>query len=116
MKRTVKRMVRRLLGRSGSVSTGREAPDDPKSTAPSTRKKVWRITDRAPQGEWIDPVEAAALGGQVHVEPGSRNWNASSLDLLQGTEVTEFSQDTMPSAFYDESFEPPAPRTMKKKP
>lgn len=109
MKRTVKRMVKRLLGRSLPGRAGREAPNDPKSPSQSARRRVWRITERAPQGEWIDPAEAAALGGQVHPEPGSRSWNAASLDLLQGTEVTEFSQDTLPSAFYDDSFEPPAP-------
>jgi hypothetical protein len=69
-------------------------------------KRVWRISERAPQGEWVDPAkvdEQRPLGALPEVSSGG--WVVSSFDLLHGTDVIEDTQgDTIPDALLDELF------------
>lgn len=76
----------------------------PKSEAPA--KKVRRISERTPRGEWLDmvaPVSPRPSGQLPEVSYG--NWVTSSYDLLDGTDVIE-DPDTMPGALFDELFAP----------
>ncbi len=70
------------------------------------KRLVWRISDAAPLGEWIDlnrlPVKAKT---PVTVEASTRNWIGSSFDLLNGVDVNE-DQDTVPDSLLDEFFPP----------
>jgi hypothetical protein len=68
---------------------------------------VWRMSARAPQGEWVDrnappppPVPSADLP-----EVSSGGWVVSSFDLLRGVDV-DSSGDTVPDALFDELFPP----------
>lgn len=77
---------------------------DRTKTALRARKRVWRITEAAPMGEFIDSdaprVEAPELE-KADVYYGG--WVASSFDLLHGTDVNE-DPDTVPNELYDELF------------
>ena len=64
-------------------------------------RRVWRITPKAPFGEFVDSLQPATakaprssrLGGEGHIdrdgEPSVSNWSRSSYDLLNGVEVSE---------------------------
>ena len=81
-----------------------------KSTG-SPRKLVWRISERAPRGEWVDPAAAVAPpSGPTDALPevSSGGWVMSSFDLLNGTDITEGSDDTLPGELFDELFAPAA--------
>lgn len=71
------------------------------------RKLVWRMTENAPMGEWIDPdapPPVPAPSGSLP-EVSSGGWVASSFDLLRGTDVSD-DPDTVPNALWDELFAP----------
>jgi hypothetical protein len=67
--------------------------------------KVWRVTEDAPSGKWIDvhtiPVEHAIHEGL----PEAGAWAESSFDLLLGADVTD-TTDTVPTDLLDELFGP----------
>ena len=72
-------------------------------------RRFWRMTAEAPQGEFVEAlpgelspmVEGAGATPPVRSHP---NWRASSHDLLNGLEVSDFA-DTLPSDLYDELFD-----------
>ena len=73
----------------------------PKKT-PAPAKKIWRISESAPMGEWVN--EAAPVAPkQPDVAHGP--WVRSSHDLLDGADVTE-DPDTVPEELFDELFRP----------
>ena len=72
------------------------------------RKRVWRISERAPMGEWVDLSR-----GAEHVPPAelpevsSGGWVVSSFDLLHGTDIIEDGEaDTVPAELLDQLFAP----------
>jgi hypothetical protein len=76
----------------------------PKPTEPA--KKVWRISESTPMGEWVvkaAPVVAKPSTELPEVSYGS--WVTSSYDLLDGSEVIE-DPDTLPGDLFDELFAP----------
>jgi hypothetical protein len=84
----------------------------PKPTVPA--KRVWRISERAPMGEWveIETVKAKLAPAKPAAEPDKNlpevsygSWVTSSYDLLDGTEVIE-DPDTLPGELFDELFAP----------
>ena len=69
-------------------------------------RKVWRISARAPMGEWVDsaaPVIPKVSKDLPEVSYGT--WVTSSYDLLDGAEVIE-DPDTLPGELFDELFGP----------
>ena len=89
MKTTVTRLLRGMLPRHRSG-----AP------VPATGKRVWRISDSAPAGEWVDP-QAPVATPRPRAEPAPREahasgWLTSSMDLLGGAEIIEFPDSTAP--------------------
>lgn len=72
---------------------------------PSKKRLVWRITESAPQGEWVDPDAIPIAGKRDLPEVSSGGWIMSSFDLLSGTEVSE-NPETVPDALFDELFRP----------
>ena len=86
-----------------------------KVKSPGSQKKlVWRISERAPKGEWVDPGSVAAPGsvptGELP-EVSSGGWVMSSFDLLNGTDIIEGDDDTLPGDLFDELFAPAAAET-----
>ena len=67
------------------------------------KKLVWRISDSAPMGEWIDPD--APTEQRRAIEPPRGNWAASSFDLMLGSEVTD-DPAAQPDTLWDEYFGP----------
>jgi hypothetical protein len=73
------------------------------------RKLVWRISDTAPAGEWVDPVAAGTVPPPGDVpEVSSGGWVMSSFDLLHGSDISD-ADDTVPGELLDELFPPPTP-------
>lgn len=87
-----------------------------KQPAPG-KKLVWRITEAAPLGEFVDPQAAAPKPAQPNLPEtteSSGGWVVSSFELLHGADVTE-GDDTVPGDLFDQLFAPPEP-TQKKPP
>lgn len=56
---------------------------------PHVVKLVWRITDEAPMGEYVDArAQRSASGTKQGAESRSVGWVDSSFDLLHGADVT----------------------------
>ena len=71
-----------------------------KTTAPV--KKVWRISESAPMGEWVNEVAPATPKPSKDLpEVSSGTWVKSSYDLLDGTDVTE-DPDALTAELFDE--------------
>ena len=84
---------------------------------PPVKRLVWRISEAAPLGEFVDPdavrrplprpdsdsLEVSTTGG----------WVVSSYELLAGTDVTE-GPDTVPADLFDELFPAPVPPDLAK--
>jgi hypothetical protein len=74
----------------------------PKTTVPA--KKVWRISENAPMGEWVSKVAPVARKPRKDLpEVSNGTWVMSSYDLLDGTDVTE-DPDALPAELFDELF------------
>lgn len=72
------------------------------------KAKVWRISESAPLGEWVDagaPLEPAEA---VTPTESASGWVVSSFDLLKGAEVQEQDPDTIPDDLFDQLFGAPA--------
>lgn len=70
-----------------------------------TRNLVWRISEAAPLGEWVDkgaPAHRPPAADAPELTFGS--W-FSSFDLLDGASVSE-AVDTVPGDLFDELFKP----------
>jgi len=75
------------------------------------RRMVWRITEAAPLGEFVDP-DAITEPPRGRDDSGSSGWVVSSFELLHGTDIQE-GPDTVPADLFDELF-PPAARSVPK--
>jgi hypothetical protein len=69
----------------------------------SPPKLVWRISERAPMGEWVDASRAEEPAASPLPEVSSGGWVISSYDLLQGSDTSEV-EDTIPGELFDELF------------
>lgn len=84
-----------------------------KSPKPEIPRWVWRISQSAPLGEWVDlnaqrpPAVPRVRQVDFPPEVAGGSWVVSSLDLLHGTEV-DASGDTVPDDLFDELFPPPS--------
>jgi hypothetical protein len=68
-----------------------------------SRRLVWRISDHAPLGEWVDPARQAEPPKEDLPEVSSGRWVRSSFDLLNGIEMDD-SPNTVPDDLFDELF------------
>jgi hypothetical protein len=66
---------------------------------------VWRVTEAAPMGEWVDArtIPGDLPRDEARQEAGA--WAQSSIDLMLGADVTEV-RDTVPADLLDELFGP----------
>ena len=81
-----------------------------KSPKPEIPRWVWRISQSAPLGEWVDlsaprPPAAPRVRQSDLPESASGGWIVSSLDLLHGIEV-DTSGETVPDELFHEFFSP----------
>jgi hypothetical protein len=72
-------------------------------------RRVWRMTAEAPQGGFVDALPGDLSPMTADAETTApvrlhRNWMASSHDLLNGLEVSDFA-DTLPNDLYDDLFD-----------
>ena len=97
---------------------------------PAAKRLIWRITEAAPLGEYVDASEVAASAAAAarsaaapvpalpEATVSSGGWVVSSFELLHGADVTE-GYDTVPGDLFDSFFSPspspaPAPTSDKK--
>ena len=77
-----------------------------RKSANAVRRRIWRVSEAAPLGEFIYPDELPARpavtgpDGEL-VDPG---WRLSSFELTHGLEVSEAPADTVPGDLFDELF------------
>ncbi|MEP6876145.1 MAG: hypothetical protein ABI887_17455 [Burkholderiales bacterium] len=76
---------------------------------------IWRSSQGAPAGEWIDrsaPPPAPARPATAPItklpEVSTGGWLVSSFDLLSGADVVEDDIDSVPMDLFDELFPPKA--------
>jgi hypothetical protein len=81
----------------------------PKAPGKSGRM-IWRISDRAPLGEWVDPAPPPTPPKEALPEVSSGRWVRSSFDLLNGIEIND-DPNTVPDDLFDELFAPPDEKT-----
>ncbi len=77
-----------------------------RKSASAIRRRVWRISEVAPLGEFVYPDELPAkpvVEGEP-VEPVDPGWRMSSFELTHGLEVSEAPADTVPGDVFDELF------------
>lgn len=85
-----------------------------KPVAPEPVKRVWRISQSNPLGEWVESVPPATAkpGPALRQSPAAESelpevsygsWVTSSYDLLDGSDVTE-DPDTIPGELLDDLF------------
>jgi hypothetical protein len=77
----------------------------PKKAAPPLEepKKVWRMSEPMPGGEWVDPGASSGapeLGKPVDAESTGSGWFTSSMDLLDGTDIVD-----RPASQFDTQFD-----------
>lgn len=72
-------------------------------SAPPAKRLVWRIVEGSPQGAWVDPDSVSADTASPPTTVYD-NWTTSSMDLLDGAEVTEHGGPTTPAELYDALF------------
>ena len=70
-----------------------------------SKKLVWRITEAAPLGEFVDPSIPSPNQRKDQPEVSRGGWVVSSFELLHGTEINE-GPDTCPAELFDELFAP----------
>lgn len=86
----------------------------PKPEAAAPVKRVWRISQSSPLGEWVEQVQPASANAvPAHGRPPAADselpevsygsWVTSSYDLLDGSEVIE-DPDTIPGELLDDLF------------
>lgn len=81
---------------------------------PVPKKKIWRISERAPAGEWVD-ADSIASEPPPATKPAelpSGDWLTSSMDLLGGAEIVE-EPNTEPGDFDEHPRTLPLPRRSK---
>ncbi|MEO8806219.1 MAG: hypothetical protein ABI433_09055 [Burkholderiaceae bacterium] len=89
--------------RSFLTGNAPKAPAVRPKKAPPTKRAVWRISERAPMGEWVDPDAAPVPETPRKPQPdaGSSGWIESSMDLLNGTDVSE-DHESSPGELFDD--------------
>jgi hypothetical protein len=73
---------------------------------PKAKKVVWRISESAPMGEWVDASLSPVVEAAKKDEPAthSSRWETSSaFDLLSGADVIENPPD-VPDELFDQWF------------
>lgn len=72
-----------------------------------TKRLIWRISDHAPLGEWVDPSlpPPAPPPPDDPVEVERRGWRRSTYDLLKGVDIDD-NPNTVPDDLFDELFGP----------
>ena len=80
-----------------------KAPTVRPKTGPPTKRAVWRISESAPMGEWVDPdaLPAPRPAAKPPRSDSSGGWIESSMDLLNGADVSE-DHDSAPGELFDD--------------
>ena len=69
-----------------------------------TKRLVWRMSDHAPLGEWVD-LNLPPAPQPEHDDEAPGGWRRSTFDLLNGVEVDD-GPNTVPDDLFDKLFGP----------
>lgn len=75
-----------------------------RKSANAVRRRVWRVSEAAPLGEFVYPDELPARSTTVNGEPVDPGWRMSSFELTNGLEVSEAPADSVSGDVFDELF------------
>jgi len=79
---------------------------DEKNSTGRKKKLIWRISNDAPLGEFVDPdaqVPSVAVKPYDVAQPG---WAVSSFELMRGVDISE-DPETVPAELFDQLFKSP---------
>ena len=81
-----------------------------KPLAGPPKRMIWRISESAPLGEFVDPSAPLPAPARADLPEASFSggWIVSSFELLHGADVSD-GPDTVPDDLFDELFPPPPP-------
>jgi len=72
--------------------------------SPKSKRMVWRISDHAPLGEWVDPSLPSEPPKKHPPDTDEeRGWRRSTYDLLKGVDIDD-NPNTVPDDLFDEFF------------
>ena len=60
---------------------------------PAGRRRVWRISEGMPEGEWIDPDSTPPSAREARTSLPMDSWATSSMDLRDGMQVLELDDE-----------------------
>jgi len=78
----------------------------PRKNSLTPKRLIWRISEAAPLGEFVDPDLPAPASKKARPEGAPGGWIVSSFELLHGADISE-GPDTVPDELFDELFPPP---------
>jgi hypothetical protein len=86
-------------------SSAKRNSNRPGHGAVVTATRIWRITEAAPHGEFVDSAatDIAASHPPGEAEPVVPGWAMSSYELMRGLDVSEDSE-TVPAELFDKLF------------
>ena len=77
----------------------------PPAQKPPVKRRVWRVTEGDPSGQYVD----AGIAPPAKLKPVDERhsgWAVSSFELKYGLDVSE-ADDTVPAELFDTLFKPP---------
>ena len=79
---------------------------DEKSSNRRKKKLIWRISNEAPLGEFIDPDAEVPPVSPKSPDTAQPGWAISSFELMRGVDISE-DPETVPADLFDQLFRKP---------
>ena len=76
---------------------------DEKSSTGRKKKLIWRISNEAPLGEFIDPDAEVPQVSPKSTDIAQPGWAISSFELMRGVDISE-DPETVPADLFDQLF------------
>jgi hypothetical protein len=78
------------------LTLGKWRAEGGRAPAPTSGRKVWRITADKPGGEWVDGHSATPPPHDGRSTLPMDSWATSSMDLLDGVQIVEHTDSQLP--------------------
>ena len=77
-----------------------------KNSTGRKKKLIWRISDEAPLGEFVDPDAQTPPVSVKSLDISQPGWAISSFELMRGVDISE-DPETVPADLFDQLFKNP---------